>query len=184
MPDPPPSKYPICDREFELTDKVDELSKEVWNRTHGWRRYPSLEDILGHTHILDFINNKIPGTSYTFLHKAFLYDEDIDYFWPDILDVVKKLIEAGANPNIQDEKTGDTPLHLAVKNLRYRKDLKAYIEFLMSRDDWDPNLKNNKKKTAYDLAKHTISREKEILDLLNPNSTQPNSTQGGAKKNK
>ena len=134
---PPPSKYPDCYREFQLTNNIGELLNVITilllrpphNRGNN---HTILEEILKRPNILNFINHKLPGTSYTFLHQAFLYGEFESVSGLDILGVVKKLINAGADPNMKDGETGDTPLHLAVKNLRNREHIIQYINFLNS----------------------------------------------------
>jgi serine/threonine protein kinase len=64
----------------------------------------------GETQILDACN----GSGFSPLLLAFTIfslRNDAD----DELDIVRSLLEAGSNPNAQDETKGDTPLHLAIR---------------------------------------------------------------------
>lgn len=69
------------------------------------------------------------------------------------LELVKLLLEAGADPNWQVPDTGNTSLHDALKQLKL-KPSKVIVEIirLLLMKGGDSNIKNNQLKTVYDYA--------------------------------
>jgi ankyrin repeat protein/beta-lactamase regulating signal transducer with metallopeptidase domain len=73
-------------------------------------------------------------------------------------DIIRMLLDKGANPNVKENERGKTPLHEAAKNGQ-----KAVAELLISKDV-DVNAKTRDGKTPMSLAKE--KRHKEIIELL------------------
>jgi len=73
------------------------------------------------------------------------------------LELVKLLLDAGADPNWQVPDTGNTSLHDAVKQLKLKmsKIMAEIIRLLLVRggDSW---IKNNQQKTVYDYAEKAL----------------------------
>ncbi len=76
-------------------------------------------------------------------------------------EIVKKLVECGADVNIQD-RNGNTPLHLA-----YLRRDQEMINFLLDKGA-DQNLKNNSNETPSDMSNKTYG---EACSLLNQSTS-------------
>jgi ankyrin repeat protein len=81
--------------------------------------------------------------------------------WDGHLDVVELLLEHGANPNIQENKYGKTPLHYAVSRRLENKFGRTLLHFTVSRrhvdvarvlldHGADPTISDNKGRTPLD----------------------------------
>lgn len=93
------------------------------------------------THPLTDINAKIPPFDFTPLHSAVMHPND--HGNPE---AVQKLLEMGANPNIQDNEHGETPLHIALRWGNREPIVKLLIEH-----GADLTIKNKEGKSAQDL---------------------------------
>lgn len=89
--------------------------------------------ILAHIHDIDQVDDAGNGA----LHHAVIKKSKF---------MVKALLEAGANPNIQNNE-GNTPLHIAI----YYKDQKLVLLLLLN--NVDTGIINNLGQTSFDLAK-------------------------------
>ena len=109
------------------------------------------------------VNLNIQTHDYTALYTAVEYG---------LTDIVKLLIQSGANVNLPNQTGNSTPLHVAVANAD-----QAMVKLLLN-NNADPNIKNNTKLTALDLAKLYNFKDIEQLLLSRQTSTpqQPNSS--------
>ena len=74
--------------------------------------------------------------------------------------LVKKLLDAGANPDLQTRVNGYTPLMYAVDESYYKnrpENTEAIIKLLVSKGA-NPNIRNNVGESAADLARNTAYR--------------------------
>ena len=87
------------------------------------------------------------GNGFTALHYATLFDRT---------DVIKRLVDEGADVNRQDRWYKDTPLHLAARD-NYTEAVRLLLD-----NGADINLKNNDNKTPL----HVALKGSEIESLL------------------
>lgn len=71
------------------------------------------------------------------------------------------LLEQGISPNVQNDKTGDSPLHTAAQV----RELNC-VNILISKYDADINITNNKHETALTIA--ASNKDKDIIEALAP----------------
>ncbi|MFP4105786.1 MAG: ankyrin repeat domain-containing protein [Phycisphaerae bacterium] len=86
--------------------------------------------------------------------------------WAEKTDTLQAFLTAGADPNLRDPITWDTPLHIAA-----RKQKPAHVELLLS-EGADPNLRNHRRETPLLIAVR-LGVPEMVMTLLDANA-EPN----------
>ena len=154
------------DASKELQNYLNDKNPKTWSCKYKIKRLinqgadPNISII--------FNSNEIPLLYYiiqycTTKHSRRYASHDLDDI--STIDIVRTLLEKGANPNIKNSNNGDTPLHIAVKMYDMYGTMDSgyddIVRLLLQNPEnpGNPNIQNNEGDTPLDIANNIADRK-------------------------